>query len=97
MNGGAEQVLKYVENIVRKAIESYNKYRCPETCAELMDMSQNKIVIKFRGYYCMTCGVSDWIEDLKYIMEDLGLETELIEIRDTEDGKLGTFRILKTT
>jgi hypothetical protein len=39
-----------------------------------------------------TCGLYDWIEDLKYIMESKGLQAEVEGLKEPE-GPAGSFRV----
>ncbi len=71
---------------VVKAIQIYNRFREPESKAILLDVEPEGIYkIKFTGSFLETCGVNDWIFDLAYIMRDLGLEAEVIEIEEPEN------------
>lgn len=84
-------------SIIKKAILFYNKYHAPESKAKLIKINNEEIVVKFEGPFCLTCGVTDWIEDFKYVLEDLGLHADLHEVYDIEkysgSSKIGVFRI----
>lgn len=75
-----------VEDVVKKAIELYNRYRSPEAQAELVSVLGEEVVLVFRGSFCKTCGVLDWIEDFCYVVEDLGLECKLESATELEEG-----------
>ena len=85
--------------ILRKAIEIYNKYRAPEAIAEIISVEKDTISVKFTGHFCRTCGVVDWIEDLKYILEDLGLKVNLVDVQEPENmlenWRIGIFKVVK--
>jgi hypothetical protein len=71
---------------VIKAIQIYNRFREPESKAELVEVEDEDIYkIKFTGSFLETCGVNDWIFDLEFIMRDLGLEAKVIEIEEPEN------------
>jgi len=80
---------------LEEAIKSYNRYRGAEAKAELIGSEGDIYEIRFTGPFCTTCGFYDWIEDLKYIMEDMGLESEILSIKDLENGAIARFRIKK--
>ena len=82
---------------IRKAIEIYNRFHSPEAVATLVKIDDGKVVVRFKGVFCYTCGVNDWIEDLKYVLEDLGIEAELINVMEGSDidEKMGVFKIRK--
>jgi len=71
---------------VLESIDEYNRYRAPESIAELMKVKDNIIVVRFKGskLYC-TCSLFDWLDDLTYILADkLKRKVELINF--TEGG-----------
>ncbi len=88
-----------LKKFIDKAIKEYNKYRSPESTAKLIKMEGEKVVIKFEGPFCATCGINDWVEDMKFVMIDLGAEVDLEEIIEPdefmpdEDWRIGIFRI----
>ncbi|ADI31885.1 hypothetical protein [Staphylothermus hellenicus] len=86
-----------VKKILSKAIELYNKFRAPEAKATLLEINGDKVKILFEGSFCFTCGVRDWVEDMVYVLEDLGVEAELVEYlepdKETENIRVGVFRI----
>ena len=87
-----------VEDIVKKAIDEYNRYRSPEANAELVDLnlSRGTLLVRFAGSFCMTCGLIDWIEDLAYIIEDHGIKAKLMDVdlsKASHGEVLGLFSI----
>lgn len=85
-----------IEYLVHKAEELYNRYRAPEAIAKVVTIRDNEIVVEFHGTFCETCGLYDWIEDMKYILKDL-LKTniDLIEVIEYDDKNsyIGVFGI----
>ncbi len=82
--------------LVERAINLYNRFRAPEAVARLISIHGSRITVKFEGNFCKTCGINDWIEDMKYVLEDLGVEADLVEIREPElpeDYRVGVFQI----
>ncbi len=85
-----------IRDYIFRALDIYNKYRFPEAHAELVSIDDGKVIIKFTGSFCHTCGVRDWVEDFKYVLEDLGIKAELVEYREPivgSDYRIGVFRI----
>ncbi|NPA99906.1 MAG: hypothetical protein GXO10_00865 [Crenarchaeota archaeon] len=81
-------------DVLNKIISQYNRYRSPEATARLLSIENNIVKIEFRGPFCHTCGVVDWIEDLLFEAEDFGLNMKLIKILDNGlDKKVGVFSI----
>ncbi len=85
---------------VRRAIERYNRYRSPESTARLVSIEGDVVRVLFEGSFCETCGLNDWVVDFKYVMEDEGLDAELLEIVEPEDDlwnaenwRIGVYRI----
>jgi len=85
------------KNTIIKAITLYNKYRSPEAYAKLIGLEGEKIIVKFEGTFCETCGVNDWVEDFKYVLEDLNIKAELEEIYEPidlgENFRIGAFKV----
>jgi len=74
----------------------YNRYREPEAKAKLLSIDHNTLKVKFEGPFCTSCGIIDWIEDFKYVLEDLGIESELIGVIEPENEEntlIGVFKI----
>jgi len=88
-----------LKRLVDRAIEQYNRYRSPESTARLLRIDGDVVVVHFDGSFCLTCGINDWVEDLKYVLEDLGAEAELVEVIEPEDPlsdetwRIGVFRV----
>jgi len=72
-----------LEDITRKAISIYNRYRSPEAIAKLVQVSPENITIAFSGSFCYSCGVLDYIEDFIH---------EFKRVTDKVDLKIGTTR-----
>jgi hypothetical protein len=60
-----------------KAIRRYNRYRSPESKAELLNVGVTGFVVKFSGGFCSSCGLYDYFEDLLYAMSE-GLRSSLL-------------------
>ncbi len=83
-------------NKIRKAIIKYNKYRAPEAIAKVIKNEDNLVYVKIEGTFCETCGLYDWIEDLKYVFEEYGLSSDIIDIKDDDpsfDYRIAVFKI----
>ncbi len=73
---------------LKKAIEIYNRYRSPEATARLLEVRGQELVVEFEGPFCDTCGVVDWLEDLVYEAENLGLRLRLVDFEKVGDYKI---------
>jgi hypothetical protein len=86
-----------IRSIVEKAINLYNRLRSPEAVAKLISIEDSIVKIMFRGSFSFTCGIRDWVEDMVYVFEDLGVEAELLEYLEPDDPnmdiRVGVFRI----
>ncbi|MEB3756304.1 MAG: hypothetical protein GSR79_05540 [Desulfurococcales archaeon] len=85
---------------IREAVKEYNRYRSPESTARLIEMNEDIVAIEFEGSYCETCGLNDWIIDFKYVLEDHGVQVEIIEIKGGEEDiwntsgwRIGVFKV----
>ncbi len=86
-----------LKRITGKALKEYNRIRAPEAIARLIDTKDDLLYIEFSGSYCETCGLYDWIEDFKYVLEDLGVKAEIVDVVEPEDPRdnrrIGIFRV----
>lgn len=83
--------------IIHRGIEQYNRYRYPEAEAKLVKIENDMIVVEFRGPFRFTCGVIDWIEDLRYELEDLGVKVKLVKVEDKGDTLISYFKLESST
>jgi len=86
-----------LKELVSKAVEIYNSRRAPEAVAEVIEVKEDEVVVKFSGSFCMWCGVYDWVEDFKYVLEEVGVKSDLKEYIEPEDPqttvRYGVFKI----
>ncbi len=86
-----------LKEVAERALEDYNRIRAPEAVAKLVKIKDNLLYIEFSGSYCETCGLYDWIEDFKYVLEDIGVKAEIINVIEPEDPsddrRIGVFRV----
>lgn len=81
-------MLSSVIKVFEKAIDIYNRFRCPEACASIAMVIGDRVWVRFKGHFCLTCGVYDWLEDLRYILEDLGVYSEIERVLEPEEDGL---------
>lgn len=86
---------KSFSEIIREAIEEYNRYRSPEVVARLVKIEDKRFIVEFRGTFCLTCGFYDYFEDLVYLLEDRGLRARITYIEEIDDGGVVEYRILE--
>ncbi|MCF8885490.1 MAG: hypothetical protein QW655_03410 [Nitrososphaerota archaeon] len=58
-----------LEEIIRKTIEEYNKYRGSVARARLIELGEDVVTIEISGTLCHTCGFIDYLEDFVYELE----------------------------
>ena len=91
--------IRAIEKLVELAIRRYNRYRGAESQAKLLKIMGDIVVVAFEGSFCETCGINDWVDDLRYVIEDLGGEAELVTVIEPEkpeeffDYRIGVFRV----
>ena len=66
-----------LEDLVRKAVALYNRYRSPEAIAKVVNVSPENVTIAFSGSFCYSCGVLDYIEDFVHEFKILTDKAEL--------------------
>ena len=64
--------------MVDRAVEEYNRFRSPEAVVRIVERREDGFVAKFSGSFCATCGVYDWLEDLRYEIRRLDLELDAV-------------------
>jgi hypothetical protein len=82
-----------IEMVVKKTVEEYNKYRAPEAIANILNIENDRVVVIFRGSFCETCGVYDWVEDLKYELENFNVNADIISIKEEKNQRIAVFRL----
>ena len=93
--------IRAIEKLVELAIKRYNRYRGAESQAKLLKIMGDTVVVAFEGSFCETCGINDWVDDFRYVIEDLGGEAELVTVIEPEkpeeffDYRIGVFRVKK--
>ncbi|MEM4576200.1 MAG: hypothetical protein QW701_01915 [Candidatus Nezhaarchaeales archaeon] len=77
-----------------KVVKEYNKYRAPEVEAQVLHVKEGKIVVKFGGSFCYTCGFYDYIDDLLIELRDAGINAEVKEVIECiPDGVIVVFEV----
>lgn len=90
-----------MKKLVELAIRRYNRYRGAESKARLVKISGDTVIVAFEGSFCETCGINDWVDDFRYVIEDLGGEAELVTVIEPEsmdefyEYRIGVFRVRK--
>jgi len=82
-----------IEMVVKKAVEEYNKYRAPEAIANILNIENDRVVVIFQGSFCETCGVYDWVEDLKYELENFNVDADIISVKEGKNQRIAVFRL----
>ncbi len=88
-----------LRRFVELAIRRYNRYRGAESQAKLLKIMGDTVIVAFEGSFCETCGINDWVDDLRYVIEDLGGEAELVTVIEPEspdefyEYRVGVFRV----
>ncbi|MBT0159213.1 hypothetical protein G4O51_04430 [Candidatus Bathyarchaeota archaeon A05DMB-2] len=72
-----------LEQLVRKTVALYNRFRSPEAVAKIVHVSPERVVISFFGSFCYSCGVLDYVEDFVH---------EFKIITDKAELKIDSFR-----
>jgi hypothetical protein len=67
-----------LEDLVRKAVVLYNRFRSPEATAKLVNVSSENVTIAFSGSFCYSCGVLDYLEDF---IHEFKILTDKVELK----------------
>ena len=83
---------------LRRVVEEYNAKRGGEAHAEIIAVRGDRVYVRVSGHFCFTCGVNEWVNDVKYMLEEAGYEVELERVIEPEDPeepwRIGVFRIV---
>ena len=83
-----------VNEILKIAIPEFNRIRVPEVEATPKEINDEGFTVFFSGSFCTTCGYYDYFEDLLYLlMDDYGLNTEIVEVKQENDGDYVSFKL----
>ena len=66
-----------LEQLVRKTVALYNRFRSPEAFSKIIFVSPELVTISFSGSFCYSCGVLDYIEDFVHEVKILTKKAEL--------------------
>jgi len=64
-----------------------------------VERGEEKVVVKFSGNFCKTCGLYDWLEDMIYELKEIDpeLDAEIIDWRQVSENKVITrFKLRKS-
>ena len=83
-----------VEHVLKVAIPEFNRIRVPEVEATPKEITDDGFTVFFSGSFCTTCGYYDYFEDLLYLlMDDYNLKTEIVEIKQENEGDYVRFKL----
>ena len=74
--------------ILKNCMEEYNKYHSPEAKVEIIKIEKNKIILKFSGHYCFTCGAYDYFEDFVYLLKENMIESKIVKVYESVEGEI---------
>jgi len=66
-----------LEELIRKTVILYNRYRSPEAVAKIVTVTPENVAIAFTGSFCYSCGVVDFLEDFVHEFKMLTDKAEL--------------------
>jgi len=49
----------------------------------------------FTGTFCYTCGFYDYFDDLRYVLKEFNLSTEILEVKEVDGGAIVKFKLIK--
>ena len=82
-----------VNKTIEKVVKEYNKYRSPEALARVISVDGKSFKIEFIGPFCRSCGLYDYFDDFKLLLEDVGLKSKIGKIKEIDEGAVVRFQI----
>ncbi len=82
-----------LEDSLRTAVETYNRYREPMATATLLEYSSRRFRVRFEGPFCTTCCRDDYFDDLRYELEEQGVPLEAVDVESIARTGLERFDV----
>ncbi|MCD6409059.1 MAG: hypothetical protein J7L98_01785 [Candidatus Verstraetearchaeota archaeon] len=79
--------------VLERAIEEYNWYRVLDAFASLFSLEGEEVTVLFERSFRSTCGFYDYIDDFELILEDLGINVQLLSVEETGWGAIVRFAV----
>ena len=57
-------------NCIKKVLEKFKRLFGKEVMIEIIDFDKNKIIVKFYGNLCYTCGTYDYFDDFAIVYNE---------------------------
>ena len=86
---------KFFKKLVISGIDEFNRYRPPRTIARLVFVGKNSFDVEFSGTFCHSCGFYDYFDDFRIFLEEIGLKTKIVNIKETSNGAIVKFKVSK--
>jgi hypothetical protein len=88
-------MLTNLEKDIKKVIKEFNKFHGAEIQANIISVNENSILMEFEGPFCYTCGVDDYFEDFRLLLEEkMDISATISEIVNVSDER---FEVKYTT
>ncbi|WIV66836.1 hypothetical protein [Natrialbaceae archaeon AArc-T1-2] len=85
-----------LEQRLRDAVETYNRYREPMARATVLERSGRRFRVEFEGPFCTTCCRDDYVDDLRYELDEHGVSADAVTIEEVERVGLETYEATMT-
>ncbi|MGB9630747.1 MAG: hypothetical protein ACP5KE_04940 [Candidatus Methanodesulfokora sp.] len=80
---------------VMMALKKFIERFWPEAKAKIVEEEENEVIVDFYGHMCYTCGIYDYFDDFRYILEDESGSSWKIEKYEEFEGESGrVFRVV---
>ena len=67
-----------LEELIRKTVLLYNRYRSPEAIAKVVSVSPENVTLTFSGSFCYSCGIINYVEGF---IHELKMLTDKVELK----------------
>ncbi|MEM2109557.1 MAG: hypothetical protein QW327_03615 [Candidatus Odinarchaeota archaeon] len=75
----------HINSVISTTIKEFNKYTGAEIQAKLISSDKNTFTIRFYGSFCYTCGLIDYFEDFKLLLQEkTGLKFKIQDYKETD-------------
>lgn len=80
-----------IDERLRTAVETYNEYRSPMATAIVLNAGDREFRVRFEGPFHRSCCRDDYVDDLRYELDAVGVPADAIDVRLLERTGLDAF------
>lgn len=72
---------------LKNVLEEFNRLHGSEARVRVKKAEGDEVVLEFEGSFCATCGLYDYLDDIKWEAMEFGLKIEPVEVLEAEEDE----------